>query len=91
MSEKRSPRYMIIEHPDGRRYGVTAHSFEKLYRAKGFSPVGYEDGGAYEVTAGAGSDNSDTTDFAADPSPGGANTDTEGDDSTADTEAEHSQ
>lgn len=43
---------LIIEHPrTGERYAVRAADFRKSYAERGFKPVRYEDGSAYEPPA----------------------------------------
>lgn len=40
---------LIIEHKDGRRYGVTREGFHKLYEAEGFKIVGEETPAAFAL------------------------------------------
>lgn len=42
-------RFLLIEHPDGRRYAVTPEVFVADYEPLGFTTSGYEDGSPYEA------------------------------------------
>jgi hypothetical protein len=45
------PRFVVVEHSDGRQYAVLPADFRKVYAEQGFKAVGYEADGGPEMTA----------------------------------------
>jgi hypothetical protein len=45
------PRFVVVEHPDGRQYAVLPADFRKVYAEQGFKVAGYEADGGPEMTA----------------------------------------
>jgi hypothetical protein len=45
------PRFVVIEHSDGRTYAVEPASFKRVYAEQGFKVVDYEADGGEPMTA----------------------------------------